>query len=220
MRTQPLVTLVTDDALLLDRLTASLDSAADVVTAGTLADGHELLIDAAASLLVLARQVDGTDSLELVRALRARSMGLPIMMITDHDSVSDRIRCLDAGVSDNLLNPFDPGELRARVRALTRVYTSDNGPVVIGEWQFSEQSGSMYSPYVGRVMLSPRETSLLALLAAHPAEAVGRERILGEVFQNAGTPGTVDTYVHHIRAKTERSVITTVRGRGYRIGAP
>ncbi|MGT2426462.1 helix-turn-helix domain-containing protein [Amnibacterium kyonggiense] len=32
--------------------------------------------------------------------------------------------------------------------------------------------------------------------------------------------GTVDTYVHHLRRKTDRDLVTTVRGQGYRIGSP
>ena len=39
-------------------------------------------------------------------------------------------------------------------------------------------------------------------------------RITGE------QPGTVDTYVHYLRRKTDPDLVTTVRGEGYRLGQP
>jgi DNA-binding response OmpR family regulator len=43
---------------------------------------------------------------------------------------------------------------------------------------------------------------------------------LESVFADADDPGVVDTYVHYLRKKLGRSLISTVRGVGYRIGRP
>ncbi|WP_354003025.1 winged helix-turn-helix domain-containing protein [Microbacterium elymi] len=56
------------------------------------------------------------------------------------------------------------------------------------------------------------------LLALHPRRTFSRGEILEAVFDATDTPGTVDTYVHYLRRKTDRDIITTVRGRGYRLG--
>jgi two-component system response regulator QseB len=68
------------------------------------------------------------------------------------------------------------------------------------------------------VVLTPKESALLELLANEPARTFSREKILTTVFDTGEKPGTVDTYVHYIRRKTEHDLIETVRGRGYRIG--
>ena len=64
-----------------------------------------------------------------------------------------------------------------------------------------------------------RENELLRLLAVNPSRTFTREQILGEVFDAGDQPGTVDTYVHYVRRKTDVDIITTVRGQGYRLGA-
>jgi two-component system response regulator QseB len=89
----------------------------------------------------------------------------------------------------------------------------------IGEWEFQPARNVIHSPYEGRVPLTPRETALLELLAAEPERAFSRETILRRVFDPDAGPGTVDTYVHAIRRKTDRDLIETVRGKGYRIGS-
>jgi DNA-binding response OmpR family regulator len=70
---------------------------------------------------------------ELCRALRQRGSTLPILLLTAHGEVSQRVASLDAGADDFLSKPFAIAELRARVRALSRrgplsknlVYQSD-----------------------------------------------------------------------------------------------
>ena len=52
----------------------------------------------------------------------------------------------------------------------------------------------------------------------HPERTYSRDEILKVVFSPTDTPGTVDTYVHYLRQKTEQSAIVTVRRRGYRLG--
>ncbi|MBN9183414.1 MAG: winged helix-turn-helix transcriptional regulator, partial [Microbacterium sp.] len=71
----------------------------------------------------------------------------------------------------------------------------------------------------GRTILTERESDLLRLLAEYPRKTFGRDEILRTVFDAHDTPGTVDTYVHYLRRKIDPDVITTVRGRGYRLGS-
>ena len=47
-----------------------------------------------------------------------------------------------------------------------------------------------------------------------------REEILATVFASDDAVSSVDTYVHYVRRKTTAEVVETVRGRGYRAGAP
>ena len=170
--------------------------------------------------VVLDRRLPGVDGVEVVRRLRTAGIATPVIMLTALGAVDDRVAGLDAGADDYLVKPFEFAELAARLRALQRVHGEDETVVFIGGWEFRPTSRLINSPYEGRKVLTQTETHLLSLLARHADETLSRERILREVFPVGDSVGTVDTYVHYIRKKTERDLITTVRGRGYRLGQP
>ncbi len=168
--------------------------------------------------IVLDRRLPGRDGVDVVRGLRRAGVVTPVLMLTALGAVSDRVEGLDAGADDYLVKPFDFAELSARLRALRRVHGEDEDVVYIGDWEFRPANRLINSPYEGRKVLTETEAHLLSLLAQHADETLSRERILREVFPVGDSVGTVDTYVHYIRRKTERDIITTVRGRGYRLG--
>lgn len=58
------------------------------------------------------------------------------------------------------------------------------------------------------------------MLAAAPDHVFSREELLSQVFSDGSDMGTVDVYVSYLRGKTTRTIIETVRDRGYRIGRP
>jgi two-component system response regulator QseB len=168
--------------------------------------------------IVLDRRLPGTDGVDVVRSLRRAGVVTPVLMLTALGAVEDRVEGLDAGADDYLVKPFDFAELAARLRALRRVHGEEEAVIYIGDWEFRPANRLINSPYEGRKVLTETEAHLLSLLAQHADETLSRERILREVFPVGDSVGTVDTYVHYIRRKTERDIITTVRGRGYRLG--
>lgn len=70
------------------------------------------------------------------------------------------------------------------------------------------------------VSLTDAETRLLSVLAAAPDHIFSREELLSQVFSDGSDMGTVDVYVSYLCGKTTRTIIETVRGRGYRIDSP
>lgn len=188
----------------------------------------ELIVDGSAALeralesrfdvLVVDRRLPGIDGVSIVETLRRSGTTTPMLMLTALGTVQDKVRGLDAGANDYLVKPFDFDELFARLRAIRRVADGEGPFVRIGPWEFYPDSRSVYSPYDGRTILTERESDLLKLLAGHPQKTFGRDEILRRVFDATDTPGTVDTYVHYLRRKTEPDIVTTVRGLGYRLG--
>ena len=67
--------------------------------------------------------------------------------------------------------------------------------------------------------LSERECDLLTVLARRPKQVFPREELLQLAFPDAESPTVVDTYIHYVRRKLGRSVIATVHGLGYQLGA-
>jgi two-component system response regulator QseB len=209
--------VVEDDARLGPLLAEALGDVYDV----TLVPDAESALPALASGdfdgLVLDRRLPGMDGDELVGLLRHDGVTLPVLMLTALGTVPDRVSGLDAGADDYLGKPFDLDELHARLRALLRVHGGAPA-IMIGPWEFLPGRRSISSPHTGKVPLTPREAALLELLSGDRERVFPRTAILRHVFEADAWPGTVDTYVHVIRRKTERDLIETVRGAGYRLG--
>jgi two-component system response regulator QseB len=214
---RPRLLAVEDDARLGPLLVEVLETVYDVELVTDGVAGLAAAMRGDFEVAVIDRRLPGLDGVALISELRRTGSALPVLMLTALGTVPDRVSGLDAGADDYLVKPFDFDELHARLRALLRVHSA---PVThIGEWEFQPARNAIHSPYEGRVALTPRETALLELLAGEPERAFSRETILRRVFDPDAGPGTVDTYVHAIRRKTERDLIETVRGTGYRIGA-
>ncbi|WP_111721542.1 response regulator transcription factor [Homoserinimonas sp. OAct 916] len=117
------------------------------------------------------------------------------------------------------MKPFEFEELNARLRALTRRYDGISTSYQIGGWTFYAEDRIIESPYSGRILLTVTETELLNVLASEPARTFSREQLLARAFTRGESVATVETYVHYLRRKTDRDLIQTVRGRGYRLGS-
>lgn len=212
------VLLVEDDPRLGPLLTDALSPSFAVEWA---ADGEAGLARALAAehdVLVVDRRLPGLDGMEIVRRVRRARIVVPILMLTALGTTADKVSGLDAGANDYLVKPFDFDELSARLRALTRRFDPRGAGIEVGEWMFYPEDGCIVSPYIGRIMLTERESALLGLLARNPEVTFTRQRILRDVFSPEDKPGTVDTYVHYLRSKVDRDVVMTVRRRGYRLG--
>src|SRR6185436_3614586 len=110
-----------DDPILADGLTHSLRDAGyavDHVADGMAADAALALT--AFDVVILDLGMPRLSGLEVLRKLRARKSPVPVLILTAHGGVEDRVRGLDLGADDYLAKPFDLSELEARVRALTR----------------------------------------------------------------------------------------------------
>ena len=93
-------------------------------------DGREaldLIANDRPDALVLDVMMPRLDGLEVCRQLRSTGDDLPILVLTARDSVSERVAGLDAGADDYLPKPFALEELLARMRALLRRTTPDDG---------------------------------------------------------------------------------------------
>ncbi len=197
--------------------------AIDVAGDGT--DGMWLGVENDYDVIVLDGMLPGLDGFDVCRQLRAQQRWAPVLMLTARDSVTDRIRGLDAGADDYLVKPFAFGELTARLRALVRRGAIERPTVLsVGDMVLDpaartvQRAGEM-------VVLTATEFSMLELLMRRVGDVLTRTEILDHVWDFAYDPASnvVDQYIAYLRRKLDRpygrSDIETIRGLGYRLRA-
>jgi two-component system phosphate regulon response regulator OmpR len=170
----------------------------------------------------------GEDGLSLARHLRERYAAMAIVMLTSAGAVVDRIVGLEMGADDYVAKPFDPRELLARVKSVLRRTSSaaraELGAqrVRIGRCVLDLAAHRLTDEAGKEVPMSPLEFDLLKAFAAHPNQALSRERILSLSQQRDWDPfdRSVDLRVLRLRKKIEPDpehpqFIKTVRSEGY-----
>ncbi|MDA8284594.1 MAG: response regulator transcription factor [Actinomycetota bacterium] len=194
-------------------------------------DGDEALALAAASgedldLVLLDLALPGTDGLSVLRAWRARRLGVPVIVLTARGETADKVRGLDTGADDYVTKPFAFEELLARVRAALRsVEQRSSTELVVGDLRLDLLTKVAWRAE-RRVELAPKEWALLELFMRHPDQLLSRAQILARVWDYDFDPGTnvVEVYVSYLRRKLNQQglppLIHTVRGAGYRLRNP
>jgi DNA-binding response OmpR family regulator len=216
----PRLLLVEDDGQLGPLLESALtDEGYQVRLARDGQAGLHLALTEGADVMVVDRGLPAVEGVDLVRRLRARGVTVPVLLLTARGTASDRVEGLDAGAEDYLVKPFDLDELFARLRALLRRHRDDAASLPLGRRRLVVEQRRVVGDSLPDVDLSPRECELLAVLARKPSRVFSRDDLLVLVFDDADTPGAVDTYVHYLRRKLGRGVVKTVRGTGYRMGS-
>ena len=155
--------------------------------------------------------------------MRDANCSAPLLMLTARDSVTDRVRGLDAGADDYLTKPFAFEELFARMRSLVRRGPRERAPVLeVGDLALDPAEHTVRRGPDG-IRLTPKEFALLQYFMLRPGEALTRPQLLEHVWDYAfdGDPNIVDVYVGYLRDKIDRpfrrETIETVRGIGYRL---
>ena len=191
------------------------------------ADGQEGLWYAVQNpydVIVLDLMLPKLDGMSVLKKLRAKGNGVPVLLLTAKDGVDDRVRGLDTGADDYLVKPFAFAELLARVRALVRRRYENRDPIVkIDDLEIDTTKRSVRRAGEA-VVLSAREYALLEYLAMRAGELVTRTEIWEHVydFHSDAHSNVVDVYIGYLRKKLERDgstkLIHTRRGQGYVLG--
>ena len=75
---------------------------------------------AAFDLILLDVMLPGKDGFDVCRELRRSGVHTPIILLTAKTHDAEKVMGLDLGADDYVTKPFNPHELRARIRAALR----------------------------------------------------------------------------------------------------
>ena len=176
-------------------------------------------------LIVLDLMLPELSGIEVCRRIRQKD-GVPIIMLTAKDDVSDKVMGLDMGADDYMTKPFAIEELLARIRVALKRHGGDGvrekDSRILTEGLLRLDRDSRDVTYEGRaVQLTKKEFDLLEYMMLNRNVALSRNELLDKVwgYSYAGDTNVVDVYIRYLRGKLDDpfqvKLIHTVRGVGY-----
>ena len=218
------ILIVEDEVRLADALAQIMKEQkymADVVYDGN--DGLQYALSGQYDVIVLDVMLPGLNGFQIVKKLRSLKNQTPIILLTARDETQDKITGLDTGADDYMTKPFVPGELLARIRALTR----RQGEVVLEELTFSDLTLNLSTNnlHCGNksIHLGFKEFEILKILMSNPKILVSKETLITKVWgsESDAEDNNVEAYISFLRKKFyflgSKAGIGTIRKVGYRL---
>lgn len=189
--------------------------------AGDLSSAQDYLSVSHFDMVLLDIMLPDGDGRSLLKSIRKRDDGIPIIVMTAKSEISDRIDVLDIGADDYIVKPFEFAELEARCRAVLRRQKGQN------QTKLSYGSVSLF-PLLATLEfknkqqnLRNRELRLLEIFFNNPEMIHSKDQLTDRLFSLSEevTDNTIEVYVGRVRKKLVGSglEIITMRGLGYRL---
>jgi len=216
------VAVVDDDPAIARAVSTAVREAGHTCTwiadGGKAVDGDALL---GSDLVVLDLMMPGLGGLELLRAARARGVRTPVIVLTTLGTVPDKLAGFAAGADDYLVKPFEMEELLARIEAVHR-RSADRPAMQLEVGPLRLCLATQRLTFAGgAIELTPTEFCILELLMRFHGQVVTRSVLCEHVWglNWTGPTNVLEVHINRLRGKIdkgrERSLIRTIRGRGY-----
>jgi two-component system, OmpR family, KDP operon response regulator KdpE len=178
-------------------------------------------------LIILDLGLPDMQGLDVLRTLRTRNEGVPIVVLSSRDDETTKVQALDFGADDYITKPFGMEELLARIRAALRHQLQAHGERPV--FRVGDLSVDLVRRIVKvgdrNVKLSPKEYELLRLLVQHAGKVLTHKFLLGELWDALTDAQYLRVYIRQLRQKIEADperprFVLTETGIGYRLRAP
>lgn len=173
------------------------------------------------AVLVIDIGLPDMSGIDLVRALRARSIVTPILILTARSSWQEKVEGLNAGADDFIVKPVRTEELVARLHALARRVSGHSATrLEAGALAIDTASKEAWIDNAA-VTLTGMEFRFLQLLVYNAGRTLTRQTILDNLYnlQSERDENAIEVLVARLRRKIGRDRVVTVRGLGYRLAA-
>lgn len=214
------ILLVEDDELLGDGIRTGLvhfGYTVDWIKDGKSAHTALVKLKATFDIIVLDLGLPKMPGLELLAELRQHGIKVPVLILTAHETIEDRVKGLDAGADDYLTKPFDLDELCARIRALQR-RSQDRSTTEIRYGDITLDPAAHAITYQGEEVNIPRrEFTLLRKLIENQGKVISRDQLSQTLYgwEDNIDSNALEVHIHNLRKRFGQDTIKTIRGIGY-----
>ena len=223
------ILLVDDDALMRRSLAFNLEQAGFRASpAASAEDALALARQNPPDLVLLDIGLPGMDGLDAIKRFKAQFQ-IPVIFVTARRRNLDEVLGLELGADDYITKPFDVDVLIAHIKAVLRRAESASDapqpltPITVGDLTLDPSAHTV--ELAGKIVeLSPKEFSLLHVLAQEPNRVRSLNELLASVWgaEFIGQPQVVYVHIRWLREKLEADPnhpkhILTVRGVGYKL---
>lgn len=174
-------------------------------------------------VIVLDVMLPRMDGFEVIRQIRRKGVSTPVLFLTARSQLRDKVTGLDRGGDEYMTKPFQPEELLARLRALTR----RKGEIVLNEATFGDLTLVLDTCDLlcgeRSVHLSYREFEVAKIFITNPNQTISKDQMLLKVWGTEAdvADNSVEAYISFIRKKIKflksNVQIVTLRMLGYRM---
>jgi two-component system KDP operon response regulator KdpE len=180
----------------------------------------------APDVIVLDLGLPDRDGIDVIRKIREKNTGTPIIVLSVRSNEEDKIAALDAGADDYVTKPFAIGELYARLRVVLRRGSHNNGDAGMIRAGNIEIDPTRHRVTVGgrEVHLTRTEYKLLLVMVRHADRVLTHGQLLKEVWglKQEDQAHYVRVYMAQLRRKLEKDPtrpkhLRTEPGVGYRL---
>ena len=197
----------------------------DGFTADVSHDGESGLDNALSGIydvVLLDVMLPKQDGFTVLRRLRAAGNATPVLMLTARSELGDRVEGLDCGADYYLTKPFEPKELLACIRALTRRQPELRNTDVLeyGDLKLEKNSFTL-SCGDHSLRLSRKEFDMMEMLMLNRELVITKENLLLKIwgYESDAEDNNVEVYISFLRKKLEHLhsavKIKTIRMVGY-----
>ncbi len=174
-------------------------------------------------LIILDLMLPKMDGITICNSLRKKVINIPVLMLTAKSRIEDKVEGFNTGADDYLTKPFSMIELSVRVKALLKRKDQLELPVLeVGNLKIDLFKHKVYRANK-EIELTPKEFSILELLAKNKNGVVTRTMILDHVWDTSytGDSNIVDVLIGTLRKKIDLpgkgKLIQTVYGVGFKL---
>ncbi len=182
-------------------------------------DGQEVLdylaAGQSADLAIVDIMMPKVDGFALLEPLN--KAGIPVIYLTALGDIESKVRGLSGGAEDYMVKPFEMLELLLRIEKILKRTGKSDELIKLDDVILDMKKRTVLKEDE-QISLTPMEYDLLCILAKNRNIALGRDKILHEIW-GAGFEGetrTVDVHVAALRRKTGLH-IASVPKIGYRL---
>jgi DNA-binding response OmpR family regulator len=202
----------------------------DILTAYNGQEAVDLVKSRTIHLILMDIMMPVKDGISAMKEIRAFS-NVPIILLTAKSQDEDMISGLDQGADDYITKPFNPDEVKARVRSSLRRYIQLSGSdsaagrslIQVGGIRLDDEAKSVTVDGQA-VSLTRTEYEILKLLMSQPGKVFSSKEIYADVWKDNpfGAENTVAVHIRHLREKMEIDparprYLKVVWGQGYKI---